>query len=56
MKFKIQAMPDEGFMVQMLGPDGNVLNTVEGFATHEQAQGFVRDIFVQMMMAFQKGH
>lgn len=57
MKYRIRADEDGGFSVQMMGPDGKtVLADVSGFATHESAQGFIRDIFIGLMQAFRTAH
>jgi len=37
----------------MLGPDGRTeVCTVSGFATAESAQGFIRDVFIGLMVGF----
>jgi len=57
LKYRIRADEDGGFSVQMMGPDGKtVLADVSGFATHESAQGFIRDIFIGLMQAFRTAH
>jgi hypothetical protein len=50
---RFQILPDgEGFTVIWSGPDGTVISRIEGFATHQAAQGFIQDYMVKMALAF----